>query len=196
MTRLSLLLAAPLLVLATAASAGPAPLLVPVRDVTVEYQVSPQGRQPIDVTVSIMAGGRYLHITSDALPTTILVNRDTGMAAVVLPILRMYADVKIGHYDPERTILRGADFSRGGPRMVAGRSCMEWHALSHDGRAAACITPDGVILRGEASSDRKGPLGTIQARRVMYGPISPALFQVPPDFQKSPVPIDPQGLGQ
>ena len=196
MTRFSLILAAPFLAIATTAFAGPAPLLAPARDVTVEYQVSPQGRQPVDVTVSIMAGGRYLHITSDALPTTILVNRDSGMAAIVLPMLRMYADVKIGRYDPERTILQGAAFSPAGERMVAGRRCTEWHAASHDGQAAGCITPDGVILRGEASSDRKGPLGSIQARRIVYGPISPALFQVPPDFQKSPVPIDPQGLGQ
>ncbi len=184
------------LVASGAANAAPAPLLAPDRDVTIEYRVSPEGRQAVDVTVAAMAGGRFLRITSDSLPTTILVNRDTGRAAIVLPVLRMYADAKIGKYDPEQTILRGADFSRAGERVIAGRRCIEWHAVSADGQAAACITPDGVILRGIATSNRKGDLGTIEARRVVYGKLAPDVFQVPPDFQKSPVAIDPQGLAQ
>jgi hypothetical protein len=184
------------LLASAAAHAAEAPRLAPDRDVTIEYQVSPEGRQPVDVTVAAMAGGRFLRITSDALPTTILVNRDTGRAAIVLPMLRMYADAKIGKYDPERTILHGAAFARLGEREIAGRHCIVWRAVSADGQAEACITPDGVILRGSATSNRRGALGTIEARRVVYGRLGPDAFQVPPDFQKSPVAIDPQGLGQ
>ncbi len=179
-----------------AANAAPAPLLAPERDVTIEYQVTPEGRQPVDVTVAAMAGGRFLRITSDALPTTILVNRDTGRAAIVLPFLRMYADTGIGKYDPARTILRGAAFSRAGAGVIAGRHCIEWRAVSADGQATACITPDGVIMRGTANSNRSGALGTIEARRVVYGTLAPDVFQVPPGFRKSPVAIDPRGLGQ
>lgn len=172
-----------------AARAAPAPLLAPVRDVTIEYQVTPRDRAPLDVVVAVSAGGRRLHITSDALPTTILVNRDAGTADILLPLLRAYAELRIGRYDPEQTVLRGATFTRAGARMLTGRRCMEWRAVSRDGQAAACITPDGVILRGEASSGRKGALGSIEARRVVYGPLAPGLFHIPADFRRSPIPF-------
>jgi hypothetical protein len=175
------------------AAAAPAPRLVPDRDVTIEYRVTPQDRAPVDVVVAVAAGGRFLHITSQDLPTTILVNRDTETAAILLPVLRAYAELRIGRFDPERTVLRGAAFSRAGERMVAGRRCIEWRALSRDGQAAACITPDGVILRGAASSGGNGEMGSIEARRVVYGPLSPDLFTVPPDFRKSPIPFDAEG---
>jgi hypothetical protein len=181
------------LLTSTAAMAQTGPSLVPDRDVTVEYRVSPEGRQPVDVVVAISAGGRHLHITSQDLPTTILVDRDTETAAILLPMLRAYADVQIGRYDPERTILRGAGFSRAGERVLAGRHCTEWRAVSHDGQASACITTNGVILRGAASSNRRGELGSIEARRVVFGRLAPDLFQVPPGFQKSPFRFDPTG---
>jgi hypothetical protein len=182
--------------MASVAQTGPGPLLVPDRDVTVEYQVIPQDHAPVEVRVAISAGGRFLHITSPDLPTTILVNRNTEMAAILLPVLRMYADIRIARYDPEQTILRGASFTRGSDRVLGGRRCTDWRAVSHDGHAEACISPDGVILRGTAASDRKGALGAIRAGRVVYGPLAPEMFRIPADFQKSPVPIDPEGLGQ
>jgi hypothetical protein len=176
--------------------AAQTPRLVPDRDVTVDYTVSPDGRPPVNVEVAVAAGGRLLHITSQDLPTTILVNRDTETASILLPLLRVYADIRIGKFDPERTILHDASFTRAGDRTINGRHCTEWHAVSHDGQAAACITPDGVILRGEASSDHKGELGRVEARRIMYGPLSAEIFQIPPHFQKSPFRFDPNGLPQ
>ncbi len=178
------------------AHAGPAPRLVPDRDVTVEYQVETRDHDPVAVSVGITAGGRFLHITSPDLPTTILVNRDTGRAAILLPLLRAYADLNIARYDPEQTILRGASFDRGPDRRIAGQRCTMWHATSRKGEADACITADGVILRGQASSDRKGDAGSIQARRVSYGPLPRDLFEIPADFSKSPIPIGVEGIGQ
>jgi hypothetical protein len=190
------LAAALLATLVTPALAGPAPRLVPDRDVTIDYTVRPDGRPAVNVEVAVAAGGRLLHITSQDLPTTILVNRDTETASILLPLLRVYATIRIGKYDPERTILHDATFSRVGDRTINGRHCTDWRAVSHDGQAAACITPDGVILRGEATSDRKGELGRVEARRIVYGPLSSEMFQVPPHFQKSPFRLDPNGLPQ
>jgi hypothetical protein len=166
---------------------------VPDRDVTVEYRVTPEGRPPVDVTVAVAAGGRRLHIVSEDLPTTILVDRDRETASILLPLLRVYADLRIGRYDPEQTILRGASFTRDGERFMDGRRCTAWRAVSHDGQAQACITPDGVIVRGSATSNRTGDLGTLQARRITYGALSPALFRVPPNFQKTPFRLDADG---
>ena len=177
----------------TAAAGQPGPRLFPDRDVTVDYRVSPEGHAPVDVQVAVSAGGRRLHITSADLPTTILVDRDAETADILLPLLRAYAELKIGKYDPERTILRGASFTSAGQRFLDGRSCTEWRAVSHDGQAAACITPNGIILRGAATSNRQGDLGTVEARRITFGPLPQSLFEVPPHFQQSPFRFDPTG---
>ncbi len=177
-------------------AAAAAPRLVPDRDVTVDYQLTPEGRAPIDVTVAIAAGGRLLRVTSPDLPTQILVRRDMETATIMLPLLRMYADLPIGRYDPERTVLRGATYVGTGEARVAGLRCALWRATSPEGEARACITENGVILRGEARSDRRGALGAIVARRVVFGNLPAETFTVPPEYQRSPIAIDPQGLGR
>jgi hypothetical protein len=172
------------------AQADVRPLLAPTRDVTVEYEVSPEGRVPVGIRVAIQAGGARLRITSPELPTTFLVDRPAGEASILLPMLRAYSDVKIGQYDPERSILRGAHFARTGHRHLAGHDCTIWHADSAEGSAEACITDDGVILRGTASSARRGELGAITALRVSYGALPADDFAIPPDFQPSPFKLD------
>jgi hypothetical protein len=186
-----------LAVLAAAnAAAEPRPLLVPNRDVTVDYQVAPSGHASIGVRVAIRAGGTKLRITSDTLPTTLLVNRDTEQAAIMLPMLRAYSDVKIGRYDPEHTVLKDASFLRTGRDRVAGHECTVWRSTSKDGTAEACITPDGLILRGAVDSDKRGRQVTVDATRVDFGPIAEAEFEVPPDFQKSPFKLSLDGFGK
>jgi hypothetical protein len=162
------------------------PLLAPTHDVTVEYEVAPPGRVPVGVRVAIQAGGARLRITSPELPTTFLVDRPAGEATILLPMLRAYSAVKIGKYDVERTVLRGAHFTRAGLSHVAGHDCVVWHAESAQGTADACITQDGIIMRGSASSSKKGEAGQITALRVTYGSLPAADFAVPPDFQPSP----------
>jgi hypothetical protein len=161
--------------------------------VTVEYEIAPAGRQAVGIRVAIQAGGAHLRITSPELPTTFLVDRPAGEASILLPMLRTFADVKIGKLDPERTVLKGARFSRAGHRHIAGRDCVVWHAESEQGTADGCITDDGVLLRGAATSARRGELGQVTALRVVYGPLPDADFAVPPDFQKSPFRLDQLG---
>ncbi len=176
--------------------AAAAPRLVPDRDVTIDYQLSPEGHAPIDVTVAIAAGGRLLRAISADLPTQILVHRDTETATIMLPLLRMYADLPIERYDPERTVLRGATYASIGEARIAGLRCVLWRATSPEGEARACITDSGVILRGEARSARRGALGAITARRVVFGSLPTDTFAIPSDYQRSPIAIDAQGLGQ
>jgi hypothetical protein len=173
-----------------AARAELRPLLAPTHDVIVEYEVAPQGRVPVGIRVAIQAGGARLRITSPELPTTFLVDRPAGEASILLPMLRAYSDLRIGRYDPERTFLKGAHFARTGHRHMAGHDCTAWHADSAEGSADACITDDGVILRGSAATARNGELGAIIALRVSYEALPPADFAVPPDFQPSPFKLD------
>jgi len=169
------------------------PRLAPVRDVTVDYTVQPAGREAVEVRVEIEAGGQRLRITSADLPTTLLVNRATGVAAVLLPMLRAYSELNIARYDLESGVLRGAVFSAAGRARVAGRDCTLWRARSPQGQANGCITEDGVILEGDATSGRRGQLGSVRATRVAYGVAPGDGFEVPAGFQRSPIRLDAIG---
>jgi hypothetical protein len=160
------------------------PRLVPTRDVTVTYNVHPRDHAPLQVRVSIAAGGARLRITAEDLPTAFLVDRREHVATILLPMLKMFTTVKIGEFDPQDTVLRGAHFERHGTETIAGRSCTDWSAVSAQGNAGACITEDGVILRGHAANHH-GELGTVMASTVEYGALAPQLFQRPPGFSNA-----------
>jgi hypothetical protein len=166
---------------------------VPARDVTVDYVVQPAGYASVDVRVEIEAGGQHLRITSADLPTTLLVDRTTGTAAFLLPILRAYSEMNIRRYDPAEGVLRGAVFAKAGRARVAGRDCTRWHASSAQGQADGCVTADGVILEADAASARKGALGTVRATRVAYGVAPGDAFEIPAGFQRSPIRLDEIG---
>ena len=169
------------------------PLLAPTRDVVVDYTVHPRDHADLAVQVSVQAGGTHLRITSADLPTAFVVDRPARVATILLPFLKLYATVGIGQYDPQETVLRGARFERHGRAVVAGHGCTDWTAASARGQAAACITDDGVILRGTAA-DAHGRLGTVQATRVQYGALPPELFGRPADYRNAgTLPVD--GLG-
>ena len=160
------------------------PLLAPTRDVVVDYTVHPRDHADLAVQVSVQAGGEHLRITSADLPTAFLVDRPARVATILLPLLKLYATVGVGRYDPQETVLREARFERHGRSVVAGHACVDWTAVSPRGEAAACITDDGVILRGTAS-DTHGRLGTVQASTVQYGRLPRELFVLPPGYQNA-----------
>jgi hypothetical protein len=158
-----------------------APRLVPTRDVTVTYSVHPRDHAPLEVNVSIEAGGGRLRITAEDLPTAFLVDRRERVATILLPMLKIFTTVKIGDYDPQETVLRGAHYERHGSEVIAGRQCTDWTAVSPKGSAAACITEDGVILGGHAA-DRHGELGAVRASLVRYGQLPEGVFERPEGF--------------
>jgi hypothetical protein len=166
--------------LATPACAS-VPLLVPTRDVTVTYSVHPRDHAPLQVRVSIAAGGARLRITAEDIPTAFLVDRREHVATILLPMLKMFTTVKIGDYDPQESVLRGAHFERHGSETIAGRVCTVWSAVSAQGIAGACVTEDGVILRGHAANHH-GELGSVMASTVEYGRLPPELFERPRGF--------------
>lgn len=72
----------------------------------------------------------------------------------------------------------GTRFVRGNTATVAGYRCTNWTVSNSRGNGAACITDDGVILRG-TGADKNGHVGEIEAVSVRYDPQPPSLFQVP-----------------
>jgi hypothetical protein len=170
-----------------AGATAPRPLLVPRRDVTVDYQIQPAHHDPIDITVAIAAGGERLKVTSITLPTTLLIDRRAETAAIILPLLRAYTTIPIGKYDPRNTVLNGARFTPGEHRHLAGLDCTVWHAASADGEARACVTDDGVILRGEAENVNGKGSAAVLALRVQYGKVPAAEFAIPAGYSESPI---------
>lgn len=188
---------APCLILALcaarpAAAAAP-PLLFPTHDVTLTYAVTPQGEAPLNVRVAVKAGGRRMRITSDVLPTALIVDRDRETADIMLPMMRMYSELHIARFDPERTVLKDARFAPAGQARVAGRACTEWHAEGPEGRAEACITPDGLILRGSVANGRAQSV-SVTALTVQPGPVPVEELTVPPGYQPSPFHLSLKGM--
>jgi hypothetical protein len=170
-----------LAVIMTTPAFASVPRLVPMRDVTVTYNVHARDHAPLHVRVNIAAGGARLRISAEDLPTAFLIDRRDHVATILLPMLKIFATVKIGDYDPQETVLRGAHFERHGTETIAGRPCTDWTAVSAQGAASACITEDGVILRGHAAN-HQGDLGTVLASTVDYGALPADLFERPPGF--------------
>jgi hypothetical protein len=181
-------------VLTFGTAAVSAPRLVPLRDVTVEYAVHAPGARDQSVRVSIAAGGAHLRIAGEAFPVTFIVDRPAGMARVLVPLLRAYASLPIGRYDPERTVLHDAHFTRGGSETLAAGHCTDWTARSPSGTASACITAEGVILKGEVTNHR-GEAGAILATSVDYAPLPAGTFALPAKFHDlGELPLDQLGL--
>ena len=117
-------------------------------------------------------------------------DRPAATATILLPLLKLYTTVGIGRFDPERSILRGARFERHGERHMAGLACTDWTAVSPQGHASGCITPDGVILAGTAW-DGSGELGTVRAATVSYGALPVVLFRRPDGYSNAgAIPLD------
>jgi hypothetical protein len=170
------------------------PRLVPAHDVTIDYLVHPAAGRDQAVRVSIEAGGGHLRIAGQDLPVSILVDRPAGVAHVLVPLLRAYTSLSIARFDPERTVLRHASFTRVGSEHLAGGACTDWVATSASGSASACVTGGGVILKGEVT-DRHGKVGSVLATAVDYAPLPPWTWLLPGDFHDlGPLALDRLGL--
>jgi hypothetical protein len=171
------------------------PRLVPTHDVTIDYLVHPGTGRDQSVRVSIEAGGGRLRIVGEDLPVNVLVDRQAGLAHVLVPLLRAYTSLSITRYDPERTVLRHASFSRAGSERLAGGPCTDWLATSASGSASACITDGGVILKGEVTN-RHGRVASLMATAVDYAPLPAWTWSLPGDYHDlGPLALDRLGLG-
>jgi hypothetical protein len=171
---------------AHAASAQDRPVFPPTRDVAVEYQTTggPRGRPPHSLTINFYYTTRGERLRAD-LPNQgyMIVDTNGKRLTMVMNGPRVYLEVP---YDPERMPAfappRDAKFTREGTDTVAGQSCTVWNVESKQGSGTACITADGVMLRGQGEGKEGG--GSLLAVRVSYGEQPEELFQPPPDFRR------------
>ena len=90
--------------------------------------------------------------------------------------------------------LENARFTRGGVEKIAGLDCTVWRYQSASAQGEACITNDGVMLRGNGAAQGAGQ-GRIEATRVVYQPQDASLFRRPQGYQTMQMPQGvPQGM--
>jgi hypothetical protein len=165
------------------------PQMVPTRDVAVTYRVtgpatSGAGQLP-ELTMSWLASAAMLRMDIPGFGWTVVDQRN-NRAFSVMEQMRMIMDVPPGQVLPGTGLPPGATFQRGATEAVAGLSCTVWTYQDREGNGRACITADGVMLRGEGT--RGGQSGGLEALRVAYGPQDPARFQRPQGYQTMQMP--------
>ena len=163
---------------AGAAAANDRPVLRPLHDVDVTYQLD-------------AGGGSLLHerLRWDVASQRLRVDPPTvGLYVIIDFVARRMSTVKL----TERTVIEmaapdnatgmpdgaAAAAVRQGADMVAGLACTEWDMTDAAGEASRlCLTDDGVLLRARA-----GGRTLLSAETVRYGALDAELFQPPAGY--------------
>jgi hypothetical protein len=184
---------ATLLLLSAPGLAQERPQIYPTRDVSVTYRVSgsgaPQGNLP-PLTMSWIAATQTVRMDIAGLGYVIADHRN-GRGFMVMEAQRMVMDVPMQQAMQQFGPSPNATYRRTGTDTVAGVSCTVWSYQDGPSTGTACITADGVMLRGQGTRD--GQSGTLEATQVTYGRQDPARFQRPQGFQTMQVPQAPGG---
>ena len=181
------------------ASAQDRPAIVPTKDVTVEYsyKMTPKTGAPREgrATIISAAGGKQMRVEGFGPPGYMIIDREAGRSTMVMDAQHMYMEMP---FDPARAgpfVMReNMQFARKGSDTVAGVKCTVWETHGDQGTGSACITDDGVLLRGEA--DGRNGQAQLTATSVSYAPLSDSEFQAPAGYQKMQMPTMPPGVGR
>jgi hypothetical protein len=166
-----------LLLVASPSWSGEEPGLAPTRDVDVLYEENRPGRQTVSERVRWLSADHLERIDGPGKSTTIidlkakevtLLNHDSSTYS--------YSHLKGASSWPTGP-LDSADLTRRGESVVAGLRCAEWSWTDGVELRAACITPDGVLLRLVVDGKT-----VVEARSVSYDVQDEEIFQIPPDY--------------
>ncbi len=161
------------------------PMLIPGRDVAIQYRLSGAaadqipGGAPEGVRLVWDATGQRLRAEPIGRPIYALTDLQHRVADIVFAGQGAYMQSRIKGGDPQ-TLLAGRDirFTRRGSEHVLGMACTVWAIQSQKINGTGCVTADGVILRAEGMVD--GHPGSLVAQSVAFGPQPNSAF-VPPD---------------
>lgn len=177
--------------LPVAAQAQDRPQIFPTRDVAVTYRVSGQG-QAAELTMLWSAAQRLMRMNMPQGIGYMVADYNAQRGFMVMEPTRMIMDVPMEQAAGQQRELESARFTRGGTDKVAGHDCTIWRYQSASSQGEACITTDGVLLRGGGAARGAGN-GQMEATRVVYAPQDAGLFRRPQGYQTMQV---PQGMQQ
>lgn len=192
--------AAPLFAAAVALTAGMVsaqdrPLLLPERDVAVVYRVIGGPPSVPEMRMAWLAGeGRQRIEVPGGGRATVVDHKDLGASFIVADEQRVVIPLP-GRPGASMGLPGGANtagrFTRTGTAAYAGLPCTVWRYEDEKQTGEACITADGVLLRGVGAQD--GRTGGVEATRVAYGPQDPARFRRPDGYRVVQPPTAPPG---
>ncbi len=170
------------------------PLLLPVRDVAVEYQSSgmvpgPSGGLSTTVMVRFARDMSRLRIDGPYGRFYAIVDINTGRMFLVMPDQRIYAEQPA---DPNIMALfdpGSAAFTRVGTRTVAGLTCTSYDATVNARSGRVCLTSDGVLLSARIADPDRRP--QLEAMQVTYARQPGELFEIPRGFRRLDIPTLP-----
>jgi hypothetical protein len=164
------------------------PATKPTRDVVVTYHVTGNtmggpGQGPVDtIRIGFTAGAQRTWIEPVGQPYRMIADRTTGQMTMIMMDKHLYMQMP---YDQKRIMnFEGDDdtFTRKGTATVAGLACTVYDVQGPQHSGTACLTDDGVLLKGDSQSQQRH--GTIEATAVDYGTQPEEAFQPPAGFQK------------
>ncbi|MCC6717952.1 MAG: DUF4412 domain-containing protein [Acetobacteraceae bacterium] len=179
------------------AAAQDRPAILPTRDVAITYRASGpvQGRQQQqDLRVAFTAGGKLMRVEGIGgggreAGAYVIVDHTTQRMTMVMAQDRRFMEMPANNAFSRGFLLSATmKFVRRGSETVAGLKCTVWDITSADGNGKACLTEDGVMLRGSGIDGK----GAILATAVSYAPQPAALFKPPAGFTRLEIPA---GLG-
>jgi hypothetical protein len=184
------LAAALIAALPMAAAAQDRPPIFPTRDVTVTYRITGQGQQ-MEVTLLWSAAHRMMRMNMPQGLGYMVADHRAQRGFWVMEQMRMIMDLPMDQAAGVQRDFENARFTRGGTEKIAGHDCTVWRYEGPRQSGEACITADGVMLRG--ASTVPGQQGQMEATRVVYAALDPSLFRRPQGYQPMQM---PQGLPQ
>jgi hypothetical protein len=185
---------------AASAWANGQPPLVPTRDVAVTYRVQdpPSQQDPKGAThvlhMYFDATGQRVHIDVSGQPGFLVIDHKGGLVTAVDDATHSYEQ---GHAPPGmgELMFRTPDLQlvRRGTEKIAGQPCTVWE-MSAAGQVQgdACITADGVVLRGQPAHAPTPNTGIV-ATSVAYGPQPASLFVAPAGYRRIQPNLPPPG---
>jgi hypothetical protein len=168
-----------------AAQAQDRPQIFPTRDVAVTYRVAGQGQQA-ELTMLWSAAARLMRMNMPAGAGYMVADHQNQRGFMVMEQARMIMDVPMAQAAGMQRDFENARFTRGGNEKIAGLDCTVWRYESASASGEACVTADGVMLRGRGNA--QGQQGGMEAVRVAYRALDPAQFQRPQGYQTMQMP--------
>jgi hypothetical protein len=173
--RLSFLAGLAFLALGSTVGAQERPQLVPTRDVDISYKITRQD-QPAIVERRRWLAGEHLERVDGPDKSTTIFDRNKEEIILLNAAKRTFRKLEgTGRRPPEPGT--GVVLTRGQKSVLAGLTCVEWTWSEDAETHAACVTPEGVLLRLAIDG-----VTIIEARSVHFASQKPELFQVPPNY--------------
>ena len=176
------------LLLLTGAARAETPRYMPARDVAITYSsAGSEAALPPRVVMRYFAVADRIRLDGNGGPY-LLLDRTMQRVEMVLPDAKLAMELPPGAGITQGFLLgEGMNFRRTGTSTVLGRTCTVYDITIEHTHATACLSADGLLLRGEGT-DPAGRHAKIEAISVAFAPQTPGMFSPPDTYRYMAMP--------